>query len=123
MEIEIEIIFKVLQENVVLNHSLALYKVTDEHIFSSPSITDIESFQKSHNLGNYKAICKIPEDLLNVGEYYISYFLVGKNFEIICQLEKVIFIKMEDKGINRGNFYGNWAGLTRPKLLWKTIIE
>ena len=122
-EIEIEIIFKVLHENVVLNHSLALFKSTEEHIFSSPSLTDIEYFQKSHKEGVYKVICKIPEDLLNVGEYYVSYLLVGKNFEIICQLERVITIKMEDNGINRGNFFGQWSGLTRPKLLWETILE
>ena len=119
-EIEIEISFIVISERMILNHSLGLFKSTGEYIFSAPSVQDKEWFQKYHEPGSYSVICKIPANLLNDGDYYINYFLVGKNFEVITQIEKPIFFKMIDSGANRGNYFGYWGGLTRPKIFWET---
>jgi lipopolysaccharide transport system ATP-binding protein len=55
---------------------------------------------------------------LNTGKYFATIILVGKNFEIISQLDKVISIEMKEKGTNRGDYFGFWGGVVRPVLNW-----
>lgn len=44
-------------------------------------------------LGHINPRCTIPANFLNTGVYYITVLLVGENFNIITELEKIIKLK------------------------------
>ena len=50
--------------------------------------------------------------------YFFSVLLVGNNYEIITQIDKVVSIDMGEIGLNRGDYYGYWSGVVRPYLNW-----
>jgi lipopolysaccharide transport system ATP-binding protein len=110
----IEIIFENLLENQSLNASLSLFDDQNICVLSSPCMD-----RKPYKKGVFKSVCKIPENLLNKGNYHFTVLLVGNNFEINVQLDKIVSVEMLEKGLYRGNYYGYWSGIVRPYLQWE----
>jgi lipopolysaccharide transport system ATP-binding protein len=110
----IEIIFENLLENQSLNASLSLFDDQNVCVLSSPCMD-----RKPYKKGVFKSVCKIPENLLNKGNYHFTVLLVGNNFEINVQLDKIVSVEMLEKGLYRGNYYGYWSGIVRPYLQWE----
>lgn len=113
---EIEVMFINLIENHTLNVSISLFDDKEVYVLSSPNLKR-EKFEK----GVYKSTCFIPKNLLNKGLYFFSVLLVGNNYEIITQLDKIVAIEIEEIGINRGDYYGYWSGVVRPYFEWQNV--
>ena len=71
--------------------------------------------------GKYKSICKVPANFLNKGKYFCTVLLVGNNFEIIAQLDKIVAVELDEEGGSREGYYGYWGGVVRPYLNWENI--
>ena len=112
-DIEIEVTFVNLVENHTLNVSISLYDDKEVYVLSSPNLKR-EKFEK----GTYKSTCVIPKNLLNKGVYFFSVLLVGNNYEIITQLDKIVAVEVDEIGLHRGDYYGYWSGAVRPYLKW-----
>lgn len=112
-DLELEVTFVNLLEGQTLNVSISIYDDKDVYVLSSPNLN-----RKSLKTGKYKSICKISKNLLNKGVYYFSVLLVGNNYELICQLDKVVAIEMNEIGTYRHNYFGYWSGVVRPYLEW-----
>ncbi len=115
-EIEIEIEFYNFSDNHTLNASISIFDDKDVYVFASPNLIRIPLTK-----GIYKSVCKIPKNLLNKSKYFCTVLLVGNNFEIITQLDKVISIDVDEEGTQRGNYFGYWGGVVRPHLEWQNI--
>lgn len=97
-----------------LNISISIYTSEDVYLLSSPNIVRPE-----YEVGTHKSRCTIPANLLNTGVYYITVLLVGENFNIITELEKIIKLETTENSEGRGGYLGTWNGIIRTKLDWK----
>lgn len=116
----IEVVFENGIDDQPLNVSMSVFDEKEVYVLSSPNLQ-----RPPLKKGIYKSICKLPKDFLNTGKYYFTFLLIGNNYELIVQLDKVISVDLEEEGLNRGNYFGYWAGTVRPYLKWDNfpVIE
>jgi len=116
-EIELEIEYVNFIDNHSINASVSILDDKDVYSLASPNLKRIPLGK-----GQYKSVCKIPKDLLNKGKYFFTVLLVGNNYEIITQLDKVVAIEVDEEGTHRGNYFGYWGGVVRPYLKWENVF-
>ncbi|SFD72933.1 ABC transporter ATP-binding protein [Flavobacterium phragmitis] len=113
-KINIEIEFVNFIDNQVINCSISIFNELDSYVLASPNLERIPLAK-----GSYKSICEIPENFLNKGKYFFTVILVGNNFEIISQLDKIVSVDIDEEGTYRKGYFGHWGGLVRPYLKWE----
>ena len=114
-----EVIFENFQDNNFLNVSVSIYDSNETYLIATPNL-DRKSLQK----GIYKSVCKLEKNNFNTGKYYFTVLLVGNNFEILAQLDKIVSIEFNEEGSQRGDYFGNWNGALRPYFNWTNdLIE
>lgn len=75
---------------------------------------------KPHPVGRYRSVCRIPGNFLNEGRYSIT-AIVGRGLaETQVLREDVLSFHVHDTGEMRGQYFGHWLGVVRPKLPWST---
>lgn len=99
-----------------LNISFSVFTEDDIYVLSSPNLSRPE-----YETGQHISTCTIPKDLLNSGTYYITVLLVGENFTIITELDKIVKLEIKDILDGRSDYMGAWNGVIRPKLDWKNV--
>ncbi len=63
----------------------------------------------------------IPGDFLNAASYYVNAMIVkDASVAILLQNNAVAFEVVEGEVV--GNWYGQFPGAVRPKLIWKTEV-
>ncbi len=115
-DIDIEIEYINFIDNHSINASISIFDDKEVYVLSSPNLK-----KNPLGLGKYKSVCSIPRDFFNKGKYYCTVLLIGNNFEIITQLDKVISIDIEEKGVKREGYFGHWGGVVRPYLNWDNV--
>jgi len=76
--------------------------------------------EQPHPLGRYRSVCRIPANFLNEGRYSVT-AIVGRGMaetQVLC--EDVLSFHVHDTGEMRGQYFGHWLGVVRPKLPWST---
>jgi lipopolysaccharide transport system ATP-binding protein len=112
-DFELEVVFTNLLDSHSLNVSISIFDDKDTYILSSPNLK-----RDPLSKGTFKSTCRVPKNLLNKGVYFFTVLLVGDNYSIIAQLDKVVAVEMDEEGLNRGNYFGHWSGVVRPYLEW-----
>lgn len=112
-DIFVEVVYENFKDNQTLNVSLSVFDDKDNYLIASPNL-DRRKFEK----GIYKSVCKLNKNTLNTGKYFFTILLIGDNFEVIADLDKVVSIELIEEGTQRGDFYGHWSGLVRPYFEW-----
>ncbi|ANF50403.1 ABC transporter ATP-binding protein [Chryseobacterium glaciei] len=97
-----------------LNISFSVFTEDEIYVLSSPNL-----YRPEYALGKHTSSCTIPKNLLNSGVYYITVLLVGENFTIIAELDRIIRLELKDVLEGRSDYMGRWNGVVRPKLEWK----
>lgn len=122
-EVQIEITYEVLQENISLNPGVHIFNTEGIRVFtSSDSVIDCNGEFKNKR-GMYKSTCCIPGNLLNTGTYYITCALAtletGENH--FWEKDILHFQVTEDIYVSktRGKYAGEFPGVFRPILKWK----
>lgn len=115
--ISLEIEYVNFIDNHSINATISIYDDTETYVLASPNLKRIPLKK-----GKYKSVCTIPKNLLNTGKYFFTVLLVGDNFEILTQLDKVVSVEIGEKGSQRGDYYGYWGGAVRPHLNWDNIL-
>ncbi len=113
-KIKVEIEFVNFVDNQIVNCSVSVFDDYDSYVLASPNLERIPLAK-----GAFKSVCIIPENFLNKGKYFFTIILVGNNFEIISQLDKIVSIDMDEKGLHRKDYFGHWGGMVRPYLQWE----
>ena len=113
----VEVVFENFVDDQPLNISMSVFDEKEVYVLSSPNLQ-----RPPLKKGIYKSICKLPKDFFNTGKYYFTFLLIGNNYELIVQLDKIIAVDLEEEGLNRGNYFGYWAGAVRPYLKWDNYL-
>ncbi|MBW1657709.1 ABC transporter ATP-binding protein [Flavobacterium quisquiliarum] len=113
-EISVEVEYVNLLENQKINCSISIFDDQNNYVLASPNLE-----RRFLEKGRYKSTCIVPKDFLNKGKYYFTVILVGNNFEIIAQLDKIVSVDLDEEGIHRKDYFGYWGGIVRPYLKWE----
>ena len=78
-------------------------------------------YGKPMKKGKYLSVCTIPGYFLNDLRYSISVFLVpNMALSEMAIAPEVLSFSVMETGDMRKEYTGEWVGLIRPKLAWKT---
>lgn len=104
-----------------INISFTLYNIENIMIFNSTSVFEKTWHGKEFPKGLFNSICKIPENLLNVGRYYVDLFFVKDTSRVIYSHKKILSFEIkENVKFRPGNWHGKHPGIIRPILEWET---
>lgn len=110
--IEISFINKIETKNISVGFDLISIK--GETLFSSMNIFNCMQNETK------KVICKIPNDFLNDGIYYISNYFHTESMRLIYNHNETITFEVLDTERTNG-YLGKINGFLRPKLNWSEI--
>ncbi len=113
--------YQLLSRSAPINVSLSLYTDDDIYVLASPSTSGVTPAVPVTEPGVYRSRCRIPENLLNEGNYSVTVLLVKNMAHVVATLERVVHFSTYDMGSDRAQFFGRWGGVVRPMLSWETI--
>ncbi|MBN1619656.1 ABC transporter ATP-binding protein [candidate division WOR-3 bacterium] len=116
----LKITYEVITDNVKPQFSVVLSDKEGTCLFGSINNTDKEFYGKKVLKGNYVTMCEFYANLLNAGTYLLSLIGFSGNFTEQFRIDNALSVEMLDDGILKGDYPGNYGGLFRPKLIWKT---
>ena len=98
-----------------MNVGIHLYNGQDILTFAS-NLKELDPERRIGPSGKYNAICEVPGDLLNVGNYrvVVNFFRNGK---MHCSIEKTISFEVHEEK-REGSWFGRKKGVVRPLLRW-----
>ncbi len=70
--------------------------------------------------GRYKSTCRLYGNLLNAGRFYFSVVGFSANWTDSFRVDQAVYFDAIDDGMLRGDYYGAFGGVFRPKLGWET---
>jgi homopolymeric O-antigen transport system ATP-binding protein len=101
-----------------LNLSITILNHEGACVLTSPSVDEPRWFGRPLPTGLFRSFCYIPANLLNNGTYRITVLIVQDAKHILhCQEDALVF-EIGDTIEGRGNWYGEWMGVVRPRLQW-----
>ena len=98
-------------ENINLLMDLCLYNIEGLLVF------DVVSPPRYFNKGKVEFKCIIPRNLLNIGNYSMSFSVVQNHNSTICKLDNILNFEIVE-GQREIEYYNNWPGQIRPKFDW-----
>ena len=122
-EFNIEIKNWILRPNVIMGATIVLYNQASQCVFSSISNHDNKWHNKPRPVGLFRSTCTIPKYLLPDGQYNVTIILWGEKYYMICREDDIVRFNIFDTGEVRGDYMGEFSGLIRPLLNWKTDLE
>lgn len=90
--------------------------------FNGPSASIVADpyYNKPLKKGKYRTSVVIPGNLLNNKSYKISAFLCTETMQDIAITDEVIGFNVVDTGAMSREYSGDWWGMIRPRMDWKT---
>jgi lipopolysaccharide transport system ATP-binding protein len=113
-ELELEVEFYNFIDGQVLNISISIFDDNDVYILAAPNLD-----RKPLPIGIYKSKMTVPPNFFNTQKYFFNVLLVGNNYEILAELDKVVSLETIEDGSERSNYFGYWGGTIRPKFNWE----
>ncbi len=120
--LKIEIDYDVIVPNTIMGATIYIQNLEGDIIFSSISNHEDAWHGKPRHVGSYKSECVIPADLLADGIYTVSVNLWAAGYTMVAPIESAVTFEVYDTGVLRGDYFGGWGGLIRPRLEWKTKL-
>jgi lipopolysaccharide transport system ATP-binding protein len=113
-EIQIETEYTVFATKAVLHITY--------HLLNDQGITVLTSGNRPrvHSAGRYRAVCRIPGNLLNSGEYSLKLFIVENENLAVYWKEDVVSFNVMDGAQRETAYMGREPGIVQPILEWST---
>ena len=103
-----------------LNLSLHLYSADGVLVLNAVPVNEPEWFGRAYPEGRFRDRCYIPGDLLNNGAYRVELAVVRDQSHVLYVDSAILELTVEDVVETTGVFDGDWAGVVRPALEWRT---
>jgi lipopolysaccharide transport system ATP-binding protein len=90
------------------------------HLLNDQGITVLTSWSKPsvYSAGRYRAVCKIPGNLLNSGKYFFNLFIVRNENTVIYAKEDIASFDVKDVAQRETAHMGREPGTVQPILEW-----
>jgi lipopolysaccharide transport system ATP-binding protein len=75
---------------------------------------------RPHPPGRFRSVCRIPAHFLNSDEYWISAFVVAGATSVEAEADHCVSFRAHDDGEMRREYSGEWIGMIRPRLEWRS---
>lgn len=102
--------------------TLIIHDSENNCVFSSINNLEEEWYGKPMPVGIYKTTCRIPADFFNNGLYSVSLNIFGMCFSDAYLVRDVLRFEVMDGANLRGDYFGEFAGVVRPRLFWETKL-
>jgi len=103
-----------------LGSTVVLYDREGTCVLSSISNHESTWHGKPKPGGLFRSVCRIPAGLLNEGRFSVTIMFFGAAYSSVWKMDNVIQFEILDSGGVRGDYFGGWSGVVRPKLDWRT---
>lgn len=70
--------------------------------------------------GSNRLICKFPEHFFNLGEFYLSFFLIEDKRHYVLRQKEIISFMVIEGSRNIGEYMGKKPGFISPKFEWSS---
>jgi lipopolysaccharide transport system ATP-binding protein len=125
MDFKIEISYWNLVEKSPIMVGLHLLDRNGYTVFESgnvkSAILNIDKWAGAeYPIGLFLTTCVIPKNFLNDGIYYVSILLLTNTSRLHTKLDEILSFSIFDTGEMRKEYAGEWKGVIRPKLDWRT---
>jgi len=123
--VHVEFEFWNLRPNAILSANIHLLDkigigVLSAANWTSASLTKDDWFGRPYPVGLFRATCTLPADFLNEGMYTINVLVMNQISNIELFAKEAVQFYVHDTGSMRGEWGGDWLGVVRPRLAWKT---
>lgn len=105
--------------SIHLKNNQGMYVLVTGNLPSACVVKD-EWFGKPMPIGFYKSTCIIPANFLNDGQYSFDFGIANSKNQFEFNLTDIISFQVVESGEMRKEYMGDWVGVVRPKLFWKT---
>jgi lipopolysaccharide transport system ATP-binding protein len=120
-DINLEIIYEVLQRGVTPLFAMTLMSSDGMTVFSTLSNGLENAFHaRPLDTGIYRCVCTIPGNLLSDAHYHVSIVFNSDTNHPDYRLDHILSFDAIDDGVIRGDYHGKYEGIVRPKLPWRT---
>ncbi len=116
----IEVEYTNLEAGCSLGATILVFNSDGIHVFSSLSNLEPQWHGKGFPVGRFRSSCRVPENLLPDGRFDVSVLVWGNSYTISHREDCVVEFEVHQAAETRGDYFGNWSGLVRPLLEWKT---
>jgi lipopolysaccharide transport system ATP-binding protein len=120
-EAQIEIDFELLRGGGRAQFSLVLFDAEGSCVFGSLSNTEPNFYGKPMPNGHYRSSCHLYGNLLNAGRFHVSVTGSSSYWMDSFTVDRVISFDAVDDGVLKGDYFGGYGGVIRPKLKWETF--
>ena len=103
-----------------LNLSMIIHTQEGVCVFTSTTVDEPSWGGREFPSGLFKSTCAVPGYLLNDGTYRVTLLVVRDSSKVIYVHEEILVFDVCDSVEKRGDWFGKWAGVTRPDLQWRT---
>ncbi len=86
----------------------------------SISLTEDSWYGRSHPIGLFQSVCRIPGNFLNEGLYSVTAIVGRRGTDTLVLEDYALSFHVHDTGEMRKEFLGEWVGTVRPRLAWHT---
>ena len=111
-QLEIEITLEIKKSGINILMDICLYNTDGLLVF------DVVSKPTEFLIGSYKLMCKIPRHLMNTGNYTLDLIAVQNHNSVLFKLKDILSFEIEE-GEREIEYYSNWPGIIRPRLIWE----
>jgi lipopolysaccharide transport system ATP-binding protein len=127
-EVIIQISYWNLKEGAVIYPAIWLRDKNGTEVLASShhkfiSLKDDFWDARPHPTGLFVSNCTIPGNFLNEGMYSVTAILGLHPTNTQVLMDYVVSFEVHDTGEMRGEYYGGWLGVVRPKLAWSTELR
>jgi len=123
--VQVEIRYRVLEGGEAYYTGLWLRDRTGVAVLastSSPSMSlaDDGWTGRPRPAGLYRSVCTLPANFLNEGRYSVTPIVGHPPASAIAMERDAVSFDVLDTGPMRGEYFGQWIGVVRPRLAWST---
>lgn len=119
----IDVDFEVISPSAIVGFTVILYDSEERCVLSSINNLETDWYSKPLPRGLYRSSCIVPGNLLNNGKFSIDLNLFGKGYSDQLLIKDAIVFEVMDSPALRGDYFGHFGGVIRPRLEWKTIAK
>ncbi len=107
------------QDAAVITPSFHVNSAGGTRVFSTAPYEDPVLGKKSYARGFHKIHCIVPACFFNYGHYTVSGLIMRNINEVMVIREDAVSFRMNDDGVGRGGYTGEWGGVVRPLFAWE----